>query len=196
MYENGDAVYARQRLAHTIISHQGKAVMVIDVMSKGEKKPLNIFSQEILSGQPINDSIDNYDLTPVKLGLINQETGRGGYPLEVPTVSYLVRKPMRSDWRQGLRKENTVSELGDFWWDAKSLSKTIEGLFPTIEEARERFKKRAGNIAWCRDFFLNERGEIHYRAFGKVGNFIDNTRQYLLDGKFFWVEEHLREALQ
>lgn len=196
MYGNEDVAYARGRLAHTVITHQGVAVMVEDVAAGRGKKPPSIFATEIKSGKRISDVIDNYDLTPVKLGFVNQQMGVYGAPLVEHSVQYIVRNPMRNDWRQGLRKENVSYELGDKWWDVSAIADTIENTFPSIEDARNKFKERTGLIAWSRDFAMNNKEEIFYRAFGKIGNFIDNTRNYLLDAKFFWVEERLREAVK
>ena len=184
MYSNDNVEYARQRLNETIITHQGKAVMVVDVNKQGAKKPLLIISTEILTGKQIADSIDNYDLTPVKLGFVNAKNN----------VGYVARKPLRNDWRQGLRANQVIvpySSSGKFFIDFKDIAKTIEGIFPTIEEIRDMKMMRA----FSRDFSVDKNDDIYYRAFGKVGNFIDKTRNFLLDAKFFWVEERLKEVV-
>jgi hypothetical protein len=184
MYANDNVEYARNRLNDTIITHQGKAVTVIDVNKQGAKKPLQIISTEILTGNAIVDSIDNYDLTPVKLGFVNSNEA----------VGYLARKPLRHDWRQGLRAQQIVipySSTPDFFIDFQDVAKTIEGIFPTIEEIRGM----KGMRAFSRDFCVDQKNDIYYRAFGKIGNFIDKTRNFLLDAKFFWVEERLKEVV-
>jgi hypothetical protein len=185
MYTNDNVDYARQRLVETIITYKGKAHQVLDVKKARGNKPLVITSTEVLSGDIINDDIDNYDLTPVKLGFVNANEA----------VGYIVRKPMRNDWRQGLRAQQVYipyASSPNFFVDFRDVARTIEGIFPTIEEIYEQEKPMR---AFSRDFSMNKAGEIYYRAFGKVGNFLDRTRNFLLDAKFFWVEERLKEVV-
>jgi hypothetical protein len=188
MYSNDNVEYARQRLNGTIITHMGKAVEVVDVIKKRGNKPLQIVSMEVISGRPIDDTIDGYDLTPAKLGFVNS----GG------NLAYIARKPLRNDWRQGLRAQQVVVPFAtkNFILKMQDVARTIENIFPTIDEIRDEFNgKKNGMRAWCRDFCVDDVDNIHYRTFGKVGNFIKDTKEFLLDAKFFWVEERLKEVV-
>lgn len=188
MYSNDNVEYARNRLNGTIITHMGKAVEVIDVSFQGLKKPLEVVSTEIITGNIISDKIDNYDLKPVKLGFVNTKT----------SLYYIARMPLRNDWRQGFRKAQVAIKLQDGRGDIDmvSIANTIENIFPSIEEVREELKgKRNAMKAFCREFCIDAEDHIYYRAFGKIGNFIKGTREFLLDANFFWTEERLKEVV-
>lgn len=180
MYANDDVQYAAARLIETIITYKGEAVEVYNVKNGG--KELQVFAEAILTGETFSDDISEYDLTPVKLGFINDHN----YGL-----LYLSRMPMRADWRQGLRSKNSCVLWGAEEYGRKALAMTIEGRYPSLEECR----KDKDTQAWNREFATNKEGTIFYRHFGAIGNFVGDTKEYLLDGQFFWVEESLREAL-
>lgn len=191
MYPNDDANYANGRLANTIIRHDKKAVLVSGVHLVSKKKPLQVVATELLTNQVIEDEIDNFDLTPIPLGYVNIDN-----PKLHHKAIYMARQALRHDWRQGFRKEQALFLVGPKQWDMKAIAKTAEGIFPTIEEARKSFDGEDETIAWCREFAIDKNDNIFYRSFGKIGNFIRDTKDYLLDNKFFWVEEQLRDAVK
>jgi hypothetical protein len=180
-----DLGYAQGRLVDTIIRYENKAVVVDAVVPS--KQGLVIKSTAILTQEEIIHPLVEFNLEPVKLGMTNFMGN---------TVSYVARQPLRHDWRQGLRPANTIFAWGRKDWDAKAIAQTIEGLYPSLDEARELLVNEDDFTAWCRSFCINKAGDIYYRTMGKVGNFVDKTKNYLLDQKFFWVEQHLNEALK
>lgn len=193
MYPNDNVAYAYGRLVQTIIRYEGKAVEVVDVQLVARDRPLRIISSVILTGEIVSDSIDNYDLTPVKLGWVNNYNNL--------TTSYLTRAPVRQDWRQGFRPHTARVFVRPMdgrkvdVFDKHAIAKTIEGQFPPFGEVISKLKKnriKGTALAWCRDFSMTAMGEIMYKMYGKVGNFIDGT--ILLDEQYVWVEESLREV--
>lgn len=196
MYTPDVPEYAALRLQETIIRYNNRAAHVDMVRYRDDDgEYLQVEATDLLSGTPISDHIDNFDLTPVKLGFVNLKRymdGATGY------VAYTERKPMRQDWRQGLRRNNTVTSWGvQGAWDFKDLAKTINGEFPTVAEAMADVPPFDNMyMAWHRDFCVNGMGHIFYRWYGKVGEFTDREGvEFVLDEKFYWIEESLKEAL-
>lgn len=192
MYPNDNVAYAFGRLVGTIIRHEGSAVEVLDVREDGNR-PLQIKAISLLKDKAVVDSIDNFDLTPVKLGWVNNYRD--------VMASYYTRAPIRQDWRQGFRQFNARvfyapgkgQKIGEF--DKKAVAKTIEGQFPPFGEVVEKLKAlpfKEYALSWCRDFALTGNGTVLYKMYGKVGDFKDGT--ILLDEKFVWVEESLKEV--
>lgn len=196
MYSNDDVAYANMRLQDTIITYNGRAVLVNGVHKDYGDKPLLVESSYILNHDkvgPFMDSIDNYSLLPVNLGFVNNKL-RG---TKRELAAYFVREPMRNDWRQGLRKQNARCIWGLNGWDMKAIARTVEGHYPQLDQAlvfSEDADKGYG-VAWCRDFCVGHGLDIYYRSYGKVGNFVKDTKEFLLDREFFWVEESLKEAI-
>lgn len=186
MYKNDDVQYAKNRLVETIVRYKERAVLVHNVWDGGES--LRLSSSDCVTGDFIpDDDIDEFDLTPVPLGFVNRHK----------KTLYVSRKPMREDWRQGLRGQNTQvlwggeEEVDVF--DFKSVGQTINGEFPLIGETELRIGER---VAWHRDFCYDASGAIYYKWHGRVGNFTDlSNKSFLLDAEYHWIEESLREAL-
>jgi hypothetical protein len=191
MYPNDSADYARGRLSGTIIRHMGKAVIVNDVRHDGPKQPLRVSAMIIKDKKEISDKIDNFDLSPVPLGFVNYAKRN-----DVPFATYMARTPIRQDWRQGLRKQNAVFLWGAAWWHEEEIADTIEGLFPELDQALGIAKKKGGIVAWNREFAVDKDSNIYHRFYDKVGNFIDGGKRFLLDNKFFWVEENLKAVVK
>lgn len=189
MYANDDVRYALNRLLDTIIRYNGKAVLVTNVTFVSPDQPLRVHAFYIVEEHgenEIKDFISKFDLTPVPLGFIN-------FP-EKKQASYLSRIPIREDWRQGLRQANSRTMWGQQWWGNQQIANTIENNFPTLEKARS-YCKGEQTCAWTRDFAVDGGGHIYYRCEGVVGEFIDDTNNYVLNAEYGWVEESLKEAL-
>ena len=188
MYPNDNVEYAAGRLVETIIRYKGEAVNVMDVKLSSYEEPLYVKAYNILTTSIVEDKIDEFDLTPVKLGFVNFE--------HLHNVAYYERKPMRQDWRQGLRKNNSCIAWGVQQWRDDCIAKTINGLFPSVADILVDLRGQEQLRAWHRDFCVNGTKQIFYRFYGKIGDFVDRDgKEFLLDEKFFWVEESLREAL-
>jgi len=185
MFATDDIAYVKGRLFDTIITHMNKAVLVTGVRTL--KKSIQVSAIEVLSEKEIADDISNYDLTPVKLGFVNN--------YELTQSVYVSRKPLRNDWRQGFRLPQ-CSIIHNYKYmpliTNKDVAKTVEGLFPTLDE----LNPVNGMLAWCRTFALNSNEEIIYRGFGKVGKFLNRKdREFKLEDEFFWVEDRLKKVL-
>lgn len=187
MYANDDVRYALNRLLQTMVRYQGQLVTVTNVLFNGTDQPLQVYSEGVKSGLQYNDVIGNYDLTPVPLGFVNIVRRKN--------VNFLSRIPIREDWRQGLRQNNARTVWGLNVWDDEAIANTVENIFPTIEHLRGSLNGEEQLGAWHRDFAMDGCGSIYYRTEGRIGQFIGDSCEYLLDGPFTWVEESLKEAL-
>lgn len=194
MYTNDDLAYVKGRLLGTVIAHQNKAVCVNNVLKTSSKKPFTIASTEILTDKEIDDTLDNYDLVPVPLGFVNLDNE---WNRKATGSVYMSRTPIRQDWRQGFRMHQARFEYNDrgILPDLKSIAATIEGNYPSLDEAAERAKK-VERTAWTRHFALDSEGGILYRGFGLVGAFLNiKNREFKLNEKCHWVEDRLKQVI-
>lgn len=184
--------YAKQRLNETILMYKGKAALIRNVVKKPTEEGVDMLRVDatlILDNKRISDNLTAFDYIPVEIGNVNVTD-----PYGKPNVEYWVRTPIRGDWRQGTRQQNCVCLHGKaLYWDVNSIAVSVENKFPTLKECIERTKD-GGEMAWCHDFSINNKGELFYGAIGKIGNY-DNDN-YLLDNGKQWVEEALKESLK
>jgi len=124
--------------------------------------------------------VDSLNLEPVSLGYVNVED----------RAIFVVRKPMRQDWRQGLRREN-YTFLGDMGWDElpeKELRNTILGKYPSLEEAKAiTIKNNKASVAFSRNFALG--GNNLYYKTRVVGT------NMMLSPKFSYLQGRLESVL-
>lgn len=177
MYE-GDYAYAATRLEGTIVRRGDTPVWIIRVRNDG-----TVTYQTVITGKEGECHLDDLNLIPVPLGYINTE--KFG-------AVYVVRRPMRRDWRQGLRPLNMVPhdmhinpELIPF----PDIGRTIKGNYKSFDECRKAVEGGAKSIAWHRDWAVGHALNVFYRG-RRVGRVVD-ARVILNEGY-----EYLREALE
>lgn len=127
MYD--DFFYAKNRLTQTIVrtKRTGRLVRVLDVNEKF------MCTVEVLNTDRLERvTLSKLDLTPVPLG----------YVQDGKTCTYIMRAPLRNDWRQGLRAQQVRAIVnGDLVpanFDKLSnmaLYRTVNGLYPTFKQA-------------------------------------------------------------
>jgi hypothetical protein len=120
-----DLEYARQRLVGTIVRHAGFAVRIIKIYSKEEVSIVRL-ATGVASMVPLN----KLNIKSPPLGYVNTDHG----------PQYLVRKPKRDDWRQGLRNNNLAIINGrvpiDYLPD-RGIARTIRGFYPSFKECMD-----------------------------------------------------------
>jgi hypothetical protein len=182
-----DYEYASSRLENTIVRLGGEPVMVQRVDMDG------VCMYNLLKDGGDAEfkrvEIDKLDLHPVPLGYVN----KGAY------CGFLTRIPKRHDWRQGLRKNNSmilrganISYNGIY---GKPLHRCIVGSYPSYKVCVQKI--RAGgqhNIAWCRDFCLNHDGSVQYKGSFIVGR-LDMDDGVELIKEFQYLQEKLETTL-
>lgn len=175
-----DYNYASSRLAGTVVRLlTGEPVIIDDVHPRMVVTAVKLDKLDEL----IRVQLSDLNLKPVSLGMCNFKG----------ITTYLCRKPMRRDWKQGLRAGNFTSLTG-FPAEAippGDLSKVIRGDYPTIAQVIELFKKDKNieQLAWCREWAVSRNGSLHYKGSPNIGELIGIDNCALRGGY-----EHLRES--
>lgn len=169
--------YAKQRLVGTIVRIKNEPVKVVDISPKGIAT-----AYFLKDDKEFFTDIDNLNLEPVPLGYINWRKN----------CYYMVRKPIREDWRQGLRMGNAafIGEQGFMEFPRRELRDTILNQYPTFAQAVEAVTKQgATKVAFNRVFAVSSGKELFYKE-RVVGSF-DKLPQ--LSDKFRYLHECLQE---
>lgn len=186
--------YVNGRLCQTIIRlNTGAPVYCEGTRNEGhEGLPLRLWYRSIsLStlGGLKKKSIGEFNLSSPPLGNINYEG-----------ASYFVsRRPMRRDWRQGIRQSNLdVSHKGGTrQYSFSSLCPVIIPIlrmYPSYKETVDRVEDIYTDCAFTRNFSLDDKGKLWYKGRYVVGEDGDGSPR-LLDN-FFWLNELLTEEMQ
>lgn len=172
-----DWEYAGSRLNGSIVTYEGQPVLVRQV--DAGMVTLVSFLETIDEGKVVNAHM--LDLKPVRLGYCNYRSN----------ANYLMRKPMRRDYKQGLRYENFLS-IGPSPHTSinhKKLGEVILGKYPTYAKCLGAVKSgRVQSMAWCREWAISSH-KLHHKG-REVGTCIDG--RYELDS----CHTHLRQALE
>jgi hypothetical protein len=209
LYDN--PAYTQQRVVNTIVRRtNGKAVI-----PRAISKANGVIADEMSSGNQIQFPYNELDLTPVPLGYVNR--GAKG-------AIYIVRTPKRNDWKQGARAENLrflfsreglkpqkklIRDLDDRLIeveadpavpifrmpDPQQLANTIEGRFPSFDEAVALTRKN-NEVAYNRNFSINLEGFIFHKGAHRIGKVVDFARRRIdLFDKYWWAREAYEESV-
>jgi hypothetical protein len=142
------------------------------------------FCYKLSNQEPISLTLEEIDLTPVRLGLIDTE--------EWGAV-YITRLPVRG-WKQGLSPESfTVfypgKELPRLSFPIWGLYDTIQRNYCTYDEALEKAKSTGLSRPFSPKFSVGPQGELYYKCL-QVG------KNKELDPEFFYLEQYLDETLE
>jgi hypothetical protein len=173
--------YARGRLIGTIVMYQGEPVHIEDIKEDGT----TVF--KLLKTMDINICfVDDLDLVGQnRLGYVNYEG----------TSYHVVRKPLRHDWRQGIRAANIVFSGPEGFYELPyaELRHTILGIYPTFQEAAERVSGgMARKCAFSRNFALGEGNQLFYKE-KWVGSY---DKLVMLQEKFKYLTESLNDIME
>lgn len=188
-----EAEYANNRLKESIVRlKNGTPIHIQNIRSEREV----IYNELTLDSDRKVCKLEDLDINPVPLGYCNVKT----YCL------YLVRMPMRQDWKQGLRS-NSLRDVHGRRVDTRyeHLVDTIVGKFPSFKDSISRILEKSKNpfklegqstksIAFNRDFCLKEENLLEYKGVFIVGTFNKNGG-YDLKERFGWVEDCLKLAI-
>lgn len=172
-----DWEYAGSRLNGSIVTLNGVPVLVRRVL------PPMIGEVSLLEDIDETKMVDAglLDLKPVRLGYCNFRSD----------ANYLMRKPMRRDYKQGLRYENflSVGPSPHTMINHKKLGEVIVNKYPTYAQCLKAVKDgKVNSMAWCREWAISAR-KLHHKG-REVGTCIDG--RYELDS----THTHLRQALE
>ncbi len=182
----GNLEYARQKLLNTVIKWGDKAVYVIEV--NGSDQNIIVVSRT-LSGRQVEAPIEQYTLRGFKLGYINSDEG----------AFYLVRVPMRSDWRQGLRERNCFFTTGGPQSNPsrERLMRALEATYPSFTDALSKVRNEGGSVAFSPSFCLSRRGKqvrLYYKGYKKIGTILDSGLFNISD-KFRYLNKLVEGAV-
>lgn len=156
MYDSKE--YATSRLIGTIVRLNNVAVQVEYVNDRMDCQLMNMKSGSTLEEVP--------------LAALNLKSSPLGYVNDGSKCFYLARKPMRRDWRQGLRASNVTDVLTGRQVSSRSIGRCVNGEFPSIQDALNKLDTYGGMYAVSRDFALKKGRtciHIHYKWYGVVG---------------------------
>lgn len=187
MYDSSE--YAHSRLSQTLVrDHSGNPVWVIEVRRRDGQNQAYVYNfLDILTGD-IREywiSLEGLNLEPIPLGFSNISGG----------VQYLARQPMRSDYRQGLRRNSLTDLLRGSSVDLNTTAvyNTIVNKYPKFHLALDRSVNECIKIAFSRSFAVDGYNLL-YKWLGSVGK-IDKDGNIQLDDKFEYLEDMLKEAI-
>lgn len=179
-----DLAYSQNRLLGTIVRAKDVPVMVREITEE------KYICTDLTKNTNMVCPHEDIDLTPVPLGYVNY----GG------VASYLARVPKRRDWKQGLRKENTIT-IGNGYGlgkiNLKELAKTIIGKYPTFKQILKTLSKnedkKVKSLAFSREFAVDKDFTLWYRGEYAVGTVEDGEPKLLPE--FDWVRDTLVEVM-
>jgi hypothetical protein len=177
MYVDRD--YAYSRLVNTLVRHNGEAVLVREVLGD-----LDCIVERLDTKNIHTVHLDDLELKSPPLGFVNFEG----------QCYYLTRKPMRNDWRQGVRR-NSVSAIRngrEMSIPIQAISKCVDGKFPTRSSALASLRKGVREVAISRDYSLTRVGSstiINYKWYGAVGKL--TLKGIVLDAQWKYLHKEL-----
>lgn len=191
MYSEDNIGYLKGRLEGTIIrmTKCGTPILVNNIHRQGRSKNVLMYVNKLLYGHREwsleEDSVlfkDTLLKSPI-LGNVN--TRRGSI--------FLARKPLRHDWRQGLRPSNVSCKarghVGLIGLQPSYIAQSIHGDFPTFEVALQQAIDNRRNVAFSRKFSIDKEKNLWYKESKVVGNV--GTDRPTLENNFFWLKEML-----
>lgn len=178
-----DASYASSRLDETVVTLNGRPVIV-----NGVDPACKVYCVDVMTGKDSVCDLDELCLTPVKVGFVNF---RG-------EAYYIVRKPMRRDWRQGLRLANVTCLNKEFprGLGLSDIGHSIINDYPTLADVVKtlRSTEDVHSIAWCREFALGKKGQL-FHSDSMVGYYNFGTGEFTLKEEYDYLKESLGENL-
>lgn len=181
MYDD-DIEYIRGRLVGTVL-RIGKEPVLIQG-AKSYRGKVKIAAEYLLTGVGVEVGSDEVNFESPPLGYVNYR--KDSY--------YLVRKPMRNDWKQGIRPGNVafVNQEGFYDFPHKELGSTILGLYPKFIACKDLIdNNNFEKVAFSRDFALGKDSLFWYKGL-VVGSYKEIVT---LDKDFEYLNEYVTEVL-
>ena len=189
-YEEAD--YANNRLRETVVRlKDGTPIQIIVILNSDTVNYI-----DLLNRKEGICKLSDLNIDPVPLGYCNTQS----------KCTYLVRMPMRQDWKQGLRF-NSLRDINGRKVDFNyyTIAHTIMGKFPSLSECIDKFSNTSKNpfntdqrniksIAFNRDFCIKDGELLEYKGVYVVGTISKNG--YKLKERFDWVEDCLKMAIE
>lgn len=150
-----DINYAKTRLLNTVVQDKdGKPFTVNDINNGG------VVLGSDINGHNIICNLDEVQLKEHKLGFVIMN-GK---------AVYVMRKPLRNDWRQGLRPNNVigVSEQGVVPVRFQQIMESLEGRYVKLEHVEQALRD-VRSVPISRSFAINRNHQVLHGVSGVVG---------------------------
>ena len=175
MYKDAD--YANSRLEGTVVMYKRVPVIVMHVSRRMLVRVRKLDRSQREHLVPLAE----LNLTNFPMGFINKGSG----------VSFLCRRTLRRDWRQGLRPSNVASSNGDTTFE--DIAKALRQRYPSFAVAYSDVTKGlARERAWCPEFAVSCDNKLRWR-FEVVGSFT-NAAEVVLADEFKFLIHTLKDA--
>jgi hypothetical protein len=184
-----DYAYAETRLKNTIVRYRGRIIRILNITNNGV-----CFIQYIVNQNIKQVPLKDLKLNSPKLGYVNTDSG----PV------YICRIPMREDWRQGLRMNNTtiLGESRGIQMSDVLIVKAIRGRYPSLRQVYETLNiiQQKQNIkfqglAVSRDIALDRLGVIIYKGHLTIGTYdVNDILNIQLLSRFSYLKERVEEV--
>lgn len=183
-----DYSYAQTRIQGTVlrISKTNIPVYIVRVTNSGECLAIPIEQPWHDFEKAIRVHVDDLNMHPVPLGYVNC-AGK---------ATYLMRIPMRRDWKQGLRQENCWSSGRPFGEISMSdIKNCIMNVYPTFSRAVKDIAvgKHPKTLAWHRHWAVTTGGIVMYKNHEIVGK-LNDEGIVQLDSTYHYLREALEES--
>lgn len=185
-----DYEYARTRLENTIVRDNKGEPLYIHRLEHGGECLVGYLKEGNLMEKIVRINLELINCKPVPLGYVNT-AGK---------ATYLMRIPMRKDWKQGLRAANCASSAEPiFEMCNKALANCIKGVYPTFKSTLTEITKspKIGRsykiIAFHRHWALSGDGSVLYRNNLVVGKLVEGS--IVLNDSFNYLRESLNEVV-
>lgn len=197
MYDT--ARYANSRLNGCYIwNPNNKRLFYVRDCETANNGDIHVYGNYTGEGNNISVPMKDFDLSYPRLGFVYDQ-GR---------CLYLMKLPMRRDWRQGLRSTNYIAynfklngrQITTYGVDTRTLKQTslqtcISGFKFDLDEAMEESFNNESCVPINRNFYIAPTGDVNYfhLGYGYTGlcGDIRNGQAHMLEGK-----EYLAEAFE
>lgn len=191
---NNDAEYAKSRIVSSCMKSKENLLRVYDI-----KAVNNDFSTAAILAVD-----ENKKNVIVKASDLSFNVGQLGYINEFISgiAYYLTRLPIRRDFKQGLRssqlcysRNGSTSTISESWFEnnIKPINNCLNNKYPKLEKAIETIDESNCDVAFSKNFALNEKYALLYKGF-KAGRLTKDDK-IKLDFNFNFIEEELAKEV-
>ena len=174
-------------------------VQVNKVSAKRGKKEATVWCPE--SDEEITVPLEDLDFQPPELGFVDCDLPQQAL-LGVVNVR---RRPVRNDWRQGIRAAQlymtyhgtpvNASNLFGSKENFTRLRRAVTNKFATVKEAIDKLDEEYSSVALGHSFALSDQMKVLYEDLGAVG-VLGWDRSVKLDAKYRFLKQRIEKELK
>lgn len=164
--------------------YEGKPHQIVDIAHHDRK----LIGYNLISGRKRRLDWDGkkLDITPQKLGYVNHSMG---------FAQYICRKPMRRDWKQGLRDNNAATPKNNRSnFETSAIAKALLNEYPNLEECYAFCDEGGDSMAFSKNFCLDRDKRVMYKGWVAIGSVTKAMKIEIEKGKE-WIEQALQDEV-